>query len=324
LLERYRPRIYLAEGQTPFLDFYADYIAKGKLKVDGRVVSASVGPELLNKYKDKPDAEFVYQTAGQSQTQAVVFAKLEVDTLEYQGQNWPLSFLSYNLVFAHSGLLADLPMLARWAISPIADLRDWHQLDHYVGVTVALHQGEPIAYTLQQHNYQTTYIVSRQKSWPSDQRVAVDVALRSNELYPHSPERVRHPGVSFVSEKAIEFVLTGKNKPLMAGWDITHGQIEQDYRLQFLAPDDAFYQFKGRLGESRKLPGRDGPPGADYVTLPGLMRWSHRLVAGFRPGSVEQEKTKLLALIDEQNFRVKAQGLEAYKRDFIQAWEGED
>ena len=42
------------------------------------------------------------------------------------------------------------------------------------------------------------------------------------------------------------------------------------YVLEFLPPDDAFYVFEGRLGEPRRLPGRDGPPGAIYNTLPAL------------------------------------------------------
>ena len=35
-----------------------------------------------------------------------------------------------------------------------------------------------------------------------------------------------------------------------------------------MAPADAFYTFKGFLGARRRLPGRSGPPGADYNTLP--------------------------------------------------------
>lgn len=34
---------------------------------------------------------------------------------------------------------------------------------------------------------------------------------------------------------------------------------------------DPFYRFQGKLGEERLLPGRDGPPGADYKTLPAFM-----------------------------------------------------
>ena len=320
LLERFKPRIFLAQGQTRFIDFYADYIAHGKLSVDGELVSDSVDSALLNQLKDDVSAEFVYDDATRPSAAPTIYGRVDVDSLMVQGQSWPLTFLSYNLVFAHSGLLAELPFVAKWGMAAVADLSDWHQLDHYVGLTVVLHQQRPIAYYLQQHNYQTTYLVAEQSDWPSDDRVQVDVALRSNELYPHSAERRRHPGVSFVTEKSMEFVKTGRKKPMMAGWDVTHGQREQGYELSYLPPDDAFYQFKGRLGESRRLPGRDGPPGADYVTLPGLMPRAHRLVAGFRPRSFEQEQTKLAALFDKKSFSIKPAGMGAYKQDFIQAW----
>lgn len=323
LLNIYKPRIYLANNQPGFLDFYSDYIAHGKLIVDGKEITGPIGRELLNQVKGNPGAEFIYTGAANQSTQPSVLAKVEYDTLQYQGQNWEMTFLCYNLVFAHSGLLAELSLLAKLGLGTVADLNDWHQLDHYVGLTVVLHQQEPVAYFLQQHNYQTTYVVSKQSDWPNDQRVKVDVALRSNELYPHSPRRLRHPGVSFVSEKSMEFIKTGRKKPLMAGWDVTHGQREQDYVLRYLPPNDAFYQFKGRLGESRHLPGRDGPPGADYVTLPGLMRWSYRLVSGYRPGTVKQEQGKLAALFDAENFQIKSSGIDAYKYDFIQAWQDE-
>lgn len=320
LLERYKPRIFLAQGQTRFIDFYADYIAHGKLSVDGKPISDTVDSALLNQYKDDVTAEFIFDDTAHRTAEPTILGRVDIDTLTYQGQSWPLTFLSYNLVFAHSGLLAELPLAAKWGMAAVADLSDWHQLDHYVGLTVVLHQQQPIAYYLQQHNYRMSYLVAEQSDWPSDDRMQVDVALRSNELYPHSPERRRHPGVSFVSEKTMEFVKTGQNKPLMAGWDVTHGQREQSYELSYLPPSDAFYQFKGRLGESRRLPGRDGPPGADYVALPGLMPRAHRLVSGYRPRPFEQERAKLAALFDQKSFSIKPAGIGAYQRDFIQAW----
>ncbi len=332
LLQRYRPRIYLAQGQTRFLDFYRDYIASGELYSAGELISKQVDAALLNQYRDDPSAEFRH-SPHQRPTTPVVYAKVNYDALEYQGRRWPLTFLSYNLAFAHSGLLQGLPGWQQWLVESTGLHTDWHQLDHYVSVTVALHQGKPIAVMLQQHNYQTTYVLgaadaqglqgpavdTHSLQWPADQRIAVDVAKQSNELYLHSPKLTRHPGVSFASADSIAFLKTGKNKPMMAGFDMTQGEQEQDYSLQFLAATDAFYQFKGRLGAGRSLPGRDGPPGADYVTLPGLMPWANRLVVGFRAGSIAQEQAKITALLDEENFVIRAEGLAAYQKDFIAA-----
>jgi len=105
---------------------------------------------------------------------------------------------------------------------------------------------------------------------------------------------------------------------MMAGFDITHGEEEQEYQLAFLPTADAFYTFQGRLGEGRKLPGRDGPPGADYVTLPALMPMANRLVSGYRPRDVATEKEKIKALFEGGSFSVNAAGLAAYQRDFIE------
>jgi hypothetical protein len=205
----------------------------------------------------------------------------------------------------------------------VGSTTDWHQLDHYVGLSIALSNGKPVAVMLQQHNYQTTWLLGDKASdntlnLPADNRLPVDVAMRSNELYPHTEVLKNHPGLSWVSEDSMEFLKTGQNKPIMAGFDITHGEEAQEYKLEFLPTADAFYTFQGRLGEARTLPGRDGPPGADYVTLPALMPLAHRLVSGYRPKDLTTEKAKIKALFAGGSFSVDAEGLGAYQRDFIE------
>jgi len=83
--------------------------------------------------------------------------------------------------------------------------------------------------TLQQHNYQTTYLLN-----PESPDLAVDIAMRSNELYPHNSSLHKHPAVSFLAPDNIEFLLTDKNKPTMAGYDITSGEKELNYKLVYL------------------------------------------------------------------------------------------
>lgn len=322
LLARFRPRIFMQKGQTRFIDFYADYIASGALYIDGEHISDTVDQTLLNKYTDNTGAEFRHKVTEKNTT-PTVYGRIHRDTLNYQEQSIPLTFLSYNLVFANSGLLKGLPTWQRIAMGIIGDNTDWHQLDHYVGLTLALADDRPIAVMLQQHNYQTTWLLNDKTTdntlmLPADQRVSVDVALQSNELYPHAPELKQHPGLSWVSEDSIEFLKTGQNKPMMAGWDITQGEEEQEYTLAFLPTADAFYTFQGRLGEGRKLPGRDGPPGADYVTLPDLMPLANRLVSGYRPRDLATEQAKVKGLFDSGSFSVNAEGLVAYQRDFIE------
>jgi len=343
LLAKFKPRVFLAKGQTPFIDFYADYIANGALYVDDTLISDQVTQSLLNEYRDNHRAEFRFSKIKQN-TSPVIYARIHRSDLSYQQKKLPLTFLSYNLVFAHSGLLKGLPRWQKMLISILGDHTDWHQLDHYVGLTLALHEQKPIALMLQHHNYQTTLLINdsdidnlnNNNNFISNddkndnntirladgqglsvERIAVDVAMQSNELYLHTKALTKHPGLSWVQDNSIEFLKTGKNKPLMAGWDITHGEVEQDYTLQFLPPADAFYTFKGKLGESRKLPGRDGPPGADYVTLPALIPLPNRIVSAYRPRTVNTEQTKIKALFDTDAFLVKPKGLNAYKKDFV-------
>lgn len=321
LLEKFRPRIYRAienngiVQQGP-IDFYKHYIAKGKLVVEDETISQQVTAEILNRYRDNPQAKFIYNGTYRNGGDAVVYARFDTDTLEYNGRSYTLDFLSYNLVFPASGLISGLGVLPSIGLTIAGSLNDWHQLDHYVGLSIALYKGKPIAVTLQQHNYQTSYVFNQQLALPDDYRVQVDIAMRSNELYLHNKKESRHPAVSFLSEKNIAFLKTGNNKPFIAGFDITRGDQEIDYQLAYLPQTDAFYQFKGHLGKSRLLPGRDGPPGADYVTLPDLMPRALRLVTGYRPGNVEHERKKIANLLDFNTFSVKPGGIEPYIRDF--------
>lgn len=322
LLEKYKPRIYRAIdsngiAQQGPVDFYRTYISDGKLLDDGNLVSQQVTQELLNQYRDSPTASFIYEGTYRKDSDAVVYARFDTDTLQYNGTSYLLDFLSYNLVFPASGLLKGLGGLQTAALTIAGSLNDWHQLDHYVGLSIALYRNIPVAVTLQQHNYQTSYIFSKDLVLPDDHRIQVDIAMRSNELYLHNEKETRHPAVSFISQDNIEFVKTGSNKPFMAGFDVTRGDQEIDYSVSFLAPSDAFYQFKGQLGKSRLLPGRDGPPGADYVTLPGLMPRALRLVTGYRPGTVKHEQQKISQLFDFSTFSVKAPGINASIADFM-------
>ncbi len=321
LLASFKPRVFLAKEQTSFIDFYADYIANGALYINNKLISKQVTQELLNQHKNNVKAEFHY-LPSKKKGSPTVYARIHRDQLTHNKQQIPLTFLNYNLVFAHSGLVKGIATWQRLAMGLVASNTDWHQLDHYVGLTIVLSKEKPIAVMLQQHNYQTTWLIGDKASdnsiqLPEDQRISVDVAMQSNELYLHSKDLKKHPGLSWITSDSIEFLKTGKNKPTMAGWDITHGEVEEDYKLAYLPTADAFYTFKGKLGKGRKLPGRDGPPGADYVTWPTLMPLSNRIVSGYRPKDLTTETKKIKELFNKSEFSVKSDGLAAYKSDFL-------
>jgi hypothetical protein len=109
--------------------------------------------------------------------------------------------------------------------------------------------------------------------------MSFDIALRSNEVYPSSDseEPVRHRAVRW--PLFMKYLISGEDPPLMRGHDLTvgirAGGAEIPYELALLSPCDPFYTAKIMLGEPRdflgRYIGRDGPPGADYYTIPALL-----------------------------------------------------
>lgn len=285
LLTKYAPRFFLEKGQTGFIDFYADYVAKGTLRSeDGKVLSKAVTAEFLNTHKDDPGVIFTHEpVAGQSSASPPkIYARISYDRLEWLGTPQELIFLTYNAVFAHSGLTTGLLGWQKLALGLAGDLADWHQLDHYTAVTVILdNEKRPFAVMLQQHNYLRTYIVNEQIQLPGDGRPLVTVAKGSNELFPYKQGRTSYRAVPFLTPTNFRYMIGAGRRPIFTADDITNPEVEAEYELAFLAPSDAFYTFKGFLGETRLLPGRDGPPGADYNTLPELKPMPLQMLFGY-------------------------------------------
>jgi hypothetical protein len=180
------------------------------------------------------------------------------------------------------------------------DLDDWHQLDHYTAVTLVLDDtATPVALMLQQHNNQRTYLLGESYVLPEDGRPEVDVAIRSNELYAHQAGRRRHKVVRFPGMAEMKYLLGLSGRPFLTADDITDPAREAEYELGFLPPSDAFYTFKGFLGERRSLPGRSGPPGADYNTWPSLKPLGLQVLAGYwRPGD-RGDASRFLKAVEE-------------------------
>lgn len=272
LLAKYQPRLVVPPGAEGPIDFYGDYIARGVLTDgSGQVISTSVDRALLNKHKNDPDAVFTHALGavsgtGQRKGEAVVFGKVARDVIPGHG---PMTFLTYHFVFRTSGLAAGFDGVLRSLLGLIADPDDWHQLDHYTQATIVLGKdGAPLALFLQQHHYGRSYLFGRDLKLPDDGRVKLMSAVSSNELYPFTGGETRHRVVRFFGPEAARYLVFGTDRPFISADDITRPGREAAYRLEPLAPADAFYSFQGYLGERRLLPGRDAPPGADYDTLP--------------------------------------------------------
>lgn len=287
LLERYRPRFLLPPGHAGPIDFYRDYVAQGELR-DGRggLISNQVTREELNRHVDEPEAEFRHRPGPGPVPEPVVYGRVDrrevgFDTPDGEIRR-PFTFLTYHAVFRYSGLPAGLPGWKAFVLGLAGDLADWHQLDHYTAATLILDHGRtPVAVMLQQHNYLHTYLIGEGIELAPDGRVLIDVAVRSNELYPHVTERRRRRAVRYASPKGVAYLMGFGAQPFVAADDITEGKTTVDYRLEYLPPDDAFYMFAGFLGERRLLPGRSGPPGASYNTRPQLKPLEKQMLSGY-------------------------------------------
>ena len=294
LLERYRPRLFLPAGSEGPISFYEDYIAQGVLyDREEKPISRRVTRAILNAHRADPEVLFVHRLTG-APARPVAYARIDREILPGgagESGTW-LTFLTYHFVFRTSGLPAGMAPWQRVLVGLAADPSDWHQLDHYTAMTIVLMSAngrlEPIAAIMQQHNYLRTYLLGAVAGpdlllLPRDGRLAIDAAIWSNELYPHQPGRQMRRAVGHLNRDTARYLATGQDRPLISADDVTEPQQEIVYALEYLPPSDAFYVFQGWLGERRSLPGRDGPPGADYNTLPRykarttqltLFRWS--------------------------------------------------
>jgi len=277
LLERYRPRLFIGIGQEGPISFYDDYIAHGTLyDMRGDIIGHEPSRALLNAHKDDPHVVFAHTPVAPTST-PVVFARIDQADVPDAGV---FTFLTYHFVFRQSGIPTGTPRWILNVMSWLADLHDWHQLDHYTMARVVLdRRSNPIAVVLQQHNYVRSYILGRDMSFPSDYRITLDTALNSNELYPHLPGHQARRAVPFMTAKNLPYLITGEHMPWIPTNDVTNPAHEVAYRLDFLPHTDAFYSFQGYLGERRWFPGRSGPPGADYNTLPRFKPLAVELVA---------------------------------------------
>ncbi len=300
LLERFKPRFFLPDGHAGLISFYDDYVSHGVLKAaDGEIISDAVTPQLLNRHKADPGVVFEHLQGETVAGRAVVFGRVDREAVPLAPEaRSDMTFLTYHAVFRHSGLAQGMIGWQILLAGLFGDLDDWHQLDHYTAVTVVLdHTNEPVALLLQQHNNQRTYLLGEGYMLPKDGRPAVDVAIRSNELYPHAPGRRRHRAVRFPGRDEMKYLLGLGGRPFISADDITDPKREEPYELRVLPPSDAFYTFEGDLGARRLMPGRNGPPGANYNTWPTLKPLGRQLIAGYwRPGNTGDGRRLLAAL----------------------------
>lgn len=314
LLRRHRPRFYLPKDHAGLISFYDDYVAHGTLSAaDGSVISRTVDRDLLNAHKQDPLVVFAHELDTGARDRPVVFARIDRETVDLgSAGKRGFTFLTYHAVFRHSGLAAGMSGWQTLLASTFGDLEDWHQLDHYTAVMLVLDQDDvPVAMVLQQHNNQRSHLLGETYDLPEDGRPEVDVAIRSNELYAHQTGRRHHKTVRYAGFEEMKYLLGISGPPMITADDITDPDREASYELRFLPPDDAFYTFQGYLGARRTLPGRSGPPGADYNTWPSLKPRGLQLLSGYwRPGN-RGDAERLLRAAEAEDWQMQLIGEQA-------------
>ena len=281
LLQQHQPVLYVAADEEGPINFYDDYIGSGMLSDENGKITQNPSAESLNAVRHQRRAVFAHQPSAKEIAPSG-YGGISRANLTLAGVAHELTFLEYHFVFRHSGLPAGVPAFYRMVADMVADSKDWHQLDHYTAAFVVLYQDKPFAVILQQHNYMRAYFIDEEAAFANGS-VLLDVAIQSNELYPHRTERERRRAAGSMNKSTAAY-LTGQQNggilnALLTADDITEGKKQINYDLYFLPPNDALYVFEGWLGERRKLPGRDGPPGATYRNLPSLWALEKSLYA---------------------------------------------
>lgn len=322
LLQRHRPLLHVLPGAPGPIDFHRDYIAHGTLLAGGRRF-ATVDRERLARHADDPAAVFRHQPPDRP-PRPMAYGRVDRARLAPFGE---LTFLTWHFVFRHSGLPAELPAWQETLAATFADPDDWHQLDHYTAATLVLAPGgRPLGLVLQQHNHLRSYWFGRDLELPADGRPRLTAALRSNELYPRPAVPTHRRVVRFLSADNLDWLAGGHgDRPVTGARDRVLPADPIEYELDFLPQTDPFYRFQGRLGERRLLPGRDGPPGADYKTLPAFMdrrlqfcafRWSE--------DDTPEDLAALRRLLAEPRSTAARERLFERCRDFVRARLGDD
>jgi len=325
LLRRYRPTLFLPPGHAGPIDFYADYLPYTRMVnlADQTVLAQPPSRDDLIAHQEQFTASLERVTEPDTR-HPTVYARIRQEVVSFphgDGQTAvPLTFLTYTVPFAHSGLPAKLGRMQGGLISLAEALlgwqrSDWHPLDVYTAYTLVLTENlQPFAVLLAQHNHHRSYLIGKDLIWPKDDHLALDVAISSNELYLSSGDAapVAHRTIPFFSE--LDYLLSGSNPPLAHGWDITHGPnaggTRTPYRLGFLPPSDPFYTFKGWLGDYRPFMGfyvgRSGSPGADYYTIPALLPLGNTLKFSYLQDGDEQDIAAVRRHIDGFNIDIDA------------------
>lgn len=357
LLEKFRPRFILPPGGSYPIDFYRDYLPYTVLKSwpDKKVIAVDVTRALLEKHLQDRGAYLDFDTVryradgmdlrreGRSSQPGpdrtpVVYGRVYREDVSFPDNNGgiekhELTFLKYNVVFATSGLPAELSFMSRFSLAITGfDKDDWHVLDNFVAAHIVLDNHEtPIAVVLAQHNHHRTFLLGKDIPNPPDGRIPFDIAMRSNEIYPASNSSgiVKHRVIR--RSLHLDYLLSGENGPFLKGSDLTRGINagggEFEYDLKVISPCDPLYTSQMLLGQLRPVLGlnigRNGPPGSDYYNNPKLLPMGNMLKFAYLKDGDPEDIAVVRHAIDRKRKRIDHERImEHGGKRFLKDWKG--
>jgi len=297
LLERFRPRVFIApKGRLP-VDFYGFYLPNTVVRDDnGAIIKKSPTKLFLKSIERKAGLYLVYQgpdspcegrgcVGYMSTGYGRVYREMAHFRTNAGIKKMPLIILKYNFAFTYSGVPAEIGGIKEAILSLFMDPGKVHELDIHGAIHIILDAKQrPLVLLLAQHNYFRSYVFGKDiAEMPGDNRVKVCFALRSNEPYPcpsgKAPLRRRTVG----NPVNMSYVINGTDRPFLSGEDLVFGPESGaravPYRLKFLPHKDPLYVSWIPLGAKEKILFfdsyyRKGPPGMDMNTWPRLKKYS--------------------------------------------------
>jgi len=297
LLQKFRPRIFVApEGRVP-VDFYNFYLPNTVVRDEtGAVIKKSPSRSFLKGIERKAGLYLDYQGPdtpcdlnGCEGYVAVGYGRVYRETAVFRLKSGtrqaPVTILKYNFAFTYSGIPAEVGTLKEYLLGLFIDPAKFHELDIHGAIHIILNEKKrPIVMLLAQHNYFRSYVFGKDiPLLPVDNRAGVCFALRSNEPYlcpaGTAPARRRTVG----NPVNMSYVINNTNRPFLSGTDIVFGPKAGarpvPYQLKFLTRKDPLYVSWIPLGAKEKIFFvssfyRKGPPGMDMNTWPKLKKYS--------------------------------------------------
>jgi hypothetical protein len=293
ILDKYKPRIYIAPDSYLPLNFYDDYIPQcivRNTQNPGKELYPSLDRNLLNEirfstqvyldYQVSPESALMFDDSSISPT---VYGRVYTDVIKYDDNSINLIFLKYSLAFPFSGLPADTGFWKLLGSGIIGNPRGWHELDIHGAIHVILDEENmiPVGVILAQHNHHRVFLRGIDFDWPGDNHVSISFSQFSNEPYLLPVDEQTRTERTIGNPMHIEYLFgVNDDAPLTAGFDkiysLKGGATEIAVKLELLPPDDALYTAWISMGDRLKIFGiwetwyMRGPPGIDFYTFPTL------------------------------------------------------